>query len=104
MSNRRITVVASIMILCLVASCSQAIPINSDGARSISARQSTSPNQDGERVLADDDSDDVQSLHRNMHGSLAHVTIQASGGEGITLPSFLSPSATLESQHILLRL
>ena len=108
MSTQRITFVVSMMILCLAACYSQAIPVNDHTARSISSRQSTSPNEDDQQVLADDDSDstdDVQLLHRNINGSLAHVTILTCvGDETIILPSRISTSTTLESQHILLRL
>src|SRR5262245_54900629 len=97
-----------VTILCLAAFYSQAIPSDDHGARSISSRQSSSRNQEDQNVLAGDDSDssdDCQLLHCNMNGSLVRVTIVSFGGKGMkTLPSYLSTSAALESQHILLRL
>jgi hypothetical protein len=108
MSNRRITIVASMTILCLAACYSQAIPVNDHAASSISSRQSTIPNQDDQQVVADDDSDssdDFKLFHCNINRSLERVTVlNCVGDKTIILPSCLSTSTTLEEQHILLRL
>jgi hypothetical protein len=96
------------MILCLAACYSQAIPVNDNAARSILSRQSTSPNQDDQRVVADDDSDsfdDFRLFRCNIKPSLARVTVLTCvGDKPIIFPSCLSTSTTLEEQHILLRL
>jgi hypothetical protein len=108
MPNRRIIFVASVMILCLAACYSQAIGVNDHVARSISSRQPTSPNQDDQQVVADDDSDsldDFRLFHGNINRSLARVTVlNYVGDRTIFFPSCLSTSTTLEEQHILLRL
>src|SRR5262245_27018870 len=98
MSTQRITFVVSMLILCLAACYSQAIPVNDHTALSISSRLSTSPGEDDQQALADDDSDftdDIQLLHANINRSLAQVTIlPCVGDETIVMPSRRSTSAT----------
>jgi len=104
MSNRRITIVAAVIVY-VAAFYSQAIPANGDGVRSILSRQSNSPNQDDLHMLADDDSDSSELLCCNINGSFSHATILSCvGRETIILPSNHSTGTTLASQHILLRL
>jgi len=105
MSNRRITVVALMMVVCLAACDSQAIPANDHGAHSISSGQSGSPIQGDQGMLADDDSGSSKLLYCNTNGSVAHATVLSCvGGETVILPTNHSTGTTLASQHILLRL
>src|SRR5437868_2599428 len=106
MSNHRIQVVASMIILCLAGLYSQAIPANDHTERSISSPQSSGSDQDDQRVAAEDDSDssdDFQLLDCTFIVFSTHVAFLITRSDE-TIPGPWNPAttATLESQHILL--
>jgi len=108
MSNRRIKVLASVMVVFLAGFYSQAIPVNDHAERSISSPQPSDSDQDDQRMAPDDDSDssdDLQMLDCTIVSFSSHVAFLVSlSDEKIPSPWNPSTTATLESQHILLRL
>jgi hypothetical protein len=109
MSNRRINVLASMMVVCLAGFCGQAFPVNDQLPCSISPRVPCGLDDETQAAVADDDSDDapddVLLLYRTSNGAPPFATFPISlGCETMPGSPYLVPSATLESQHVLLRL
>jgi hypothetical protein len=109
MSNRRINVLASILVVLSAAYFNQAIPVNDAARRSISSPEPCGSGDENQSAIAsdesDDASDDFESLHGTLNWSPSGISIsQLLGDETIIGPSYPSRCATLKSQHILLRL
>ena len=109
MSNRRIKVLTSVLVAYWAGSCSQSIPINDQVTCTISSLAPASPDDEDQSAIADDDSDDSSdelTLLRGTLNLLPFVTAVGprQGQATIIGPPQRSTSATLTSQHILLRL
>jgi hypothetical protein len=109
MSNRSINVLASMMVVFLAGFCSQAFPVNDHVQSSIASREPSGPGDEDQVAVADGDSDDASDdlalLHCTSNWSPLGATFPIYlGRETITGSSYLRAGATLESQHILLRL
>src|SRR5258705_8996100 len=104
MSNRRINVLASMMVVFFAGFCSQAFPVNDHVQCSVSPREPCGLGDENKAAVADDDSDDASDdlvlLHCTSNWSPSRATFPISlGGETISGSSYLRASATLESQH-----
>jgi hypothetical protein len=109
MSNRNICALAAILIVPLAGLYSQAIPVADNGTCSVSSRESSDAENQDQGAAAADDSDDVPDDFLLLHGMvnpLPSVSVAASllGHQTSSCSSYSSMTATLESQHILLRL
>jgi hypothetical protein len=109
MSNRRIKVLASALVVFSAGSYSQAIPVNDLPSSTISSPAPSSPDNEYPSAVADeasDDSSDDRILPRGTLNLLPFVTAVGprQGQATIIGPTQRSTSATLTSQHILLRL
>src|SRR6476660_9475474 len=104
MPNRRIHVLASMMVVFLAGFCSQAFPVNDHVQCSVSSREPCGVADENQAAVADDDSDEASDelvlLHCTSNCSPPGATFPISlGGETIARSSYLRASATLESQH-----
>ena len=109
MSNRRIKVLTSVLVTCWTGSYSQAIPISDQVTCTISSLAPASPDNEYPSAVADEESDDSSdelTLPRGTLNLLPFVTAVGprQGQATIIGPPQRSTSATLTSQHILLRL
>src|SRR6476646_2058650 len=102
MSNRRITVLALVMVIFLARFYSQAIPVGDQAMRSISSQVPCGPddnNQSTAAILnANDASDEIVLLRCTLNQSLSGAYIaRPRRDETIVSSLHLSTSATLES-------
>src|SRR5262245_61395136 len=109
MSNRSINVLASMMVVFLAWFYSQAFPVNDQFQCSISSPEPSGLDNENLVAVADDDSeenasDDLALLHWTSTSSSDAAFLFPLGGETTTGSSYLRASATLASQHTLLRL
>jgi hypothetical protein len=107
MSNRPLTVAASIVLVILAALISRSVEVVDQSPRSVSSRDSDSPDQDDQLLTADDDdsSDDFVLPSFALEGLPAPaVALLSFECQTIAGPASLPMRPTLESQHILLRL
>jgi len=109
MSNRRITVLASVIVVVLAGFYSHAIPVGDQAKRSISSQVPCGPgdnNQSTAAILdANDASDEIVHLHCTLNRLLSSVSIARPRKDETIGPTLhFSTSATLESQHTMLRL
>jgi hypothetical protein len=109
MSNRRINVLASVMVVFLGAFYSQAIPVGEQAKCSISPQVPCGPddnNQSTAAILdANDAADEIVLQHCPMNRLLSGASIaRPRRGKTIVCPFYSSTGAILESQHPLLRL
>jgi hypothetical protein len=109
MSNRSINVLASMTLVFLPGFCSQEFPVNDHVRCSVSPGERCGLEDESQVAALDDDfdeaSDDVVLLHCISIWSLSGATFPFSlGCETITGSLYLRASATLESQHVPLRL
>jgi hypothetical protein len=107
MPNRRITILTSVLVTFWPGSYRQAIPVKDQTNCTISSQALSSPDDEDQSAVADDsdDSSDELILLRgtlNLLPSVAAVGLPQ-GHATIIGPPQYSTSATLESQHILLR-
>jgi hypothetical protein len=109
MVTRRATILASLMLVCVPGFCSQAILVSDGAQRSISSRQPCIPEEDNRSATISAAADDASDDHL-----LADDTFNWPSS-GVPRPrwqwnarcffaSDLPTIATLESQHVLLRL
>ena len=109
MSNRRINVLASVMVVFLAGFYSLAIPVDDQAIRSISSQVPCDPDDNNQSTAAIDDANDASDEILLLHGTLNWPS------SGVPRPRWqwnsrcilaldLPTSATLESQHVLLRL
>jgi hypothetical protein len=96
------------MAVVLLGFCSHAFPVNDYVQCSVSPRAPCGLGDETQVAVDDDDpddaSDDLVLLRYTSNGSSSGATLPSSlGGEKISGSSYLRASATLESQHALLR-
>ena len=109
MSNQRITVLASLMVVFLAGFYSQAIPVDDQAKRSISPQVpsgSDDNNQSTAAILdANDASDEIVLLHCTLDRLLSGASFASPRGDETIVCTFhLSMSTPLESRRTLLRL
>jgi hypothetical protein len=107
MLNRKIKVLAAIIVVLSAGAYSQAIRVDDQSSLSISSDPCSHDDED-QSAAADDDSDDgfndFVMLDCTLDWLPSDTAIPHSlGGEPIIGSSYLSTSATLKSKHILLR-
>ena len=108
MINRKTKLLATVIVVLLAGFYSQAIRVDDQSSLSISSNPCSQNDQD-QSVAADDDSDDGFDDFVMLDCTLDWLpsdtaTLHSLGGEPIICSSYLSTSATLESQHTLLKL
>ena len=109
MSNRRINDLASILGVLWAGFYVQAIVVNSQANCTISTQAPSCPDDEDQSAVANDDLDQSSDDPILLRGTLSWLTsvaaVGADQGRATIIGSLqLSTSATLESQHILLRL
>jgi hypothetical protein len=109
MSNRRINVLASVMVAFLAGFFSPAIPVNDQAIRSIASQVPCDPDDNNQSTAAIDDandaSDEILLLHGTLKWSFPIASVARSCRyESSHCTSRSSTSTTLEPQHTLLKL
>jgi hypothetical protein len=109
MSYRRISVLASVIVVFLTAFYSQAIPVGGQAKCSISPQVPCGPDDNNRFTAAildaNDASDEIVLRHCTLNRLLSGASIAPPRRDETIVCTFhLSTSATLESQHTLLRL
>jgi hypothetical protein len=109
MPKRRNTFLVAVMMVFLAGFSSQAFPVDHQAGRSVSSRAPSNPNDENQSEVPDDDADgasDNSQLLRGIVNTLPSVSVMASspGHQTPSRRAYSSVTATLESQHILLRL
>ena len=109
MSNRRIKVLASALIVLSAGSYSQASPVNDPANSTISFPARSNPDRENQSAETDEDSDesldDLICLRGTSNlSSLVSPPGLCEGHSALVAPPQRKTSATLASQHILLRL
>ena len=107
MSNRRIKVLISLLVYFWVGSHSQSIPVKGQANCTISFRKSSSPDDQDQIATADDSDDsfdDLTVLRRTLKSLSSVAVAGVSQARATKTGPDYSTSATLESQHIVLRL
>jgi hypothetical protein len=109
MSNGRTHVLASILVAFWPGLYSQALPVNDQASCTIACRVLSSPDYEYQSAVADEDSDDPPDDLLLLRGTLNLLPSAAAAGSRQGHAAAIGPpqhstSATLASQHILLRL
>jgi hypothetical protein len=109
MVTRSLTIVASLTLVCMGGFYSQAIPVSDDAQRSIASRQPHVPDEDNRSAAISDAADDASEDHQLTDDTLNWPSSsvprpRSQWNAQCILASDLRTNATLESQHVLLRL
>jgi hypothetical protein len=109
MPKRRNKFLVAVMVVFLAGFSCQVIPVDHQASCSVSSRAASGPNDENQSAEADDDFKDASDGFELLHGIVntqPSVSLVASspGHQTAICRSYSSVTATLEAQHILLRL